>query len=211
MMSRTLIPNFQASAMSNDRRPNIFTSQAFAHFPGFVEESDGAIGPDLANEMDPSSGNAQGIGQLRDLFGRQTTNAFVPLRLLRSRLVQKRWCILRHIPIDKGWARTTNLCEGGEVSALPKSVPPQAVQFFDFAIVLGLGHGQEDQLDAQRQTQPHELPENARRFVPTTEGSVVVELQKVRDSQGFPGVESVRPDRLVAFVGGDGLGACACV
>jgi len=211
MLSRTLIPNFQASAMSNDRRPNIFTSQALAHFPGFVEESDGALGLDLANEMDLSRGNVQGIGQVQDLFGSQPTNAFVPLCLLRSRLVQKRWCILRHIPLNEGGARATDLCEGGEVSALPKRMSPQAVQFFDFAIVLGLGDGQEDQFDAQRQTQPHELPENARRFVPAAEGRIVVELQKVRDSQGFPGVESVGPDRLVTFVGGNGLCASACV
>ena len=74
------------------------------------------------------------------------------------------------------------------MSAFPEGMAPQAVQFFDFAIVLGLGHGQEDQFDAQRQTQSNELPENARCFVPAAEGRIVVELQKLRDSQGFPTV-----------------------
>ena len=210
MMSRTLIPYFQASTMSDDGGPNIFTSQALARFPGFVEDGDRAIGLDLAKEMDPSSGNRQRIGQLQDLFGSQAMNAFVPLCLLRSHLVQKRWCILGHIPIDEGWTGTTDLCEGGEASALPKGARPQAVQFFDLAIVLGLSDRQEDQFDAQRQTQPYELPEDARRFVPAAEGSIVVELQKVRDSQGFPSVEAVCPNRLVAFVDGNRLRASAC-
>lgn len=211
MLSGTLIPNLQTSAMGNERGPNIFTCQTLAHLPGFIEEGDGAIGLDLANEMDPSSCNRQGIGQLQDVFGSQTTNAFVTLCLLRSRLVQKRWCILGHIPSDEGWTGATNLCEGGEVSAFPKGAPPQAIQFFDFAIVFGLSDRQEDKFDAQRQTQPNELPEDARRFVATAEGGIVVELQKLWDSKGFPGLESVRPNRFVAFVGGNGLRAGARV
>jgi hypothetical protein len=90
--------------------------------------------------------------------------------------------------MDEGWTGTIYLSERSELSAFPKGVSPQAVQFFDFAIVLGLGNGQEDQFDAQRQTQPNELPENARRFVATAEGRIVVELQKLRDSKGFPGL-----------------------
>ena len=188
MLSRTLIPNFQASAMSNERRPNIVSCQTLAHFPRFVEEGDGAIGLDLANEMDPSGSNGQGIGQMRDLFGGQAMKCLASLRVLGRGVDQKRWHILRHIPIDEGWTGATNLSEGGKVSAFPKGVCPQAVQFFDLAIVLGLSNGQEDQFDAQRQTQPHELSEDARRFVAATEGRIVVELQKLRDSKGFPGV-----------------------
>ena len=211
MLSGTLIPNLQTSAMGNERGPNIFACQTLAHLPGFIEEGDGAIGLDLANEMDPSSCNRQGIGQRQDLFGSQTTNAFVLLCLLRCDVVQERRCILCHIPMDEGRTGATNLREGGEVSAFPKGMPPQAVQFFDFAIAFGLGDGQEDQFDAQRQTQSNELPEDARRFVATAEGGIVVELQKLRDSKGFPGVETVRPDRLVALVGGNHLRASASV
>ena len=124
--------------------------------------------------------------------------------------MQKRWYILGHIPMDEGWTGATDVSEGSEVSALPKGMAPQTVQFFDFAIVLGLSDRQEDQFDAQRQTQPNELPENARCFVPSAEGRIVVELQKVRDSKGFPGMQAVSPDRFVTFVGGNRLRASAC-
>lgn len=211
MMSRPLIPNLQASAMGNEGSPNIFTSQMLAHLPGFVEEGDRAIRLDLAKEMEPSSCNRQGIGQMQDLFGSQTTNAFVMLCLLRSSVVQERRCILRHIPIDEGWTGATNLREGGEVSAFPEGVPPQTIQFFDLAVAFGLRDRQEDKFDAQKQTQPHELPEDARRFVAATKGGIVVQLQKLRDPKGFPRMKRVRPDCFVAFVGGNGLRASARV
>lgn len=211
MLSRTLIPNLQASAMGNERGPNIFPCQTLAQLPRFVEDGDGAIQLDLANEMNPSSRNRQGIGHVQDLFGSQTTNAFVLLCLLRSGIAQERWCMIGHIPMDEGWTGATNLSEGGELSAFPKGVPPQAVQFFDFAIARGLSDGQEDEFDAQIQTQPHKLPEDARRSVAATEGGIVVQLQKLRDSKGFPGLEAMPPDRLVAFVGGNGLRARAGV
>lgn len=177
MLSRTLIPDLQASTMSNNRSPNIFTCQTLVDFPRFVEDGDGAIGLDLANEMDPSSGNRQGIGQLRDLSGSQTMNCFTTLRLLRRAVDQKRWYILVQIPMNEGWTAATNVSEGGEVSALPERMAPQTVQFFDFAIVFGLCDRQEDQFDAQIQTQAHELPENAGCFVSAAEGRIVVELQ----------------------------------
>ena len=145
------------------------------------------------------------------MFGCQAMKHFASLRLFGSDVDQKRWYILCHIPMNEGWTGAANLCEGSKVSAVPEGASPQAVQFFDFAIVLGLCDGQEDQLDAQRQTQPNELPKNAWCFVPTAEGRIVVELQKVRDSKGFPSVEAVAPDRFVAFVGGDRLCASTCV
>lgn len=148
---------------------------------------------------------------MQDLFGRQVMIAFLPLRLLGSPLPQEGWCVRRHLPVDEGWTGTTDLGKGSEASACPEGASPQTVQFFDFAIVLGLSNGQEDQFDAQIQTQPHELPEDAGCFVAPTERCIVVELQKVRDSQGFPRLESVCPNRLEAFVGGDGLCAGAGV
>lgn len=197
--------------MGNDRSPHIFPCQTLADFPRFIEKRDRAIGLDLANEMDAASGNRQGVGQMRDLFGCQTMKYFATLRLLRRGVDQKWWYILGHIPLDEGWTAATNVSERGKVSALPESMAPQAVQFFDFAIVLGLGDRQEDQFDTQIQTQSHELPENARCFVPSAEGRIVVELQKLRDSQGFPGLEAVFPDRFVTFVEGNGLCASARV
>lgn len=191
--------------MSNDRSPNIFACQTFADFPRFVEDGDGAIGLDLANEMDPTSGNWQGIGQMRNPSGSQAMKYFATLRLLRRGVDQKRWYILGQIPMNEGWTAAANVSEGGEVSALPERMTPQAVQFFDFAVVLGLCDRQEDQFDTQIQTQSHELPENTRCFVPAAEGRIVVELQKLRDSKGFPGLQAMFSDRFVAFVEGNGL------
>lgn len=102
---------------------------------------------------------------MQDLFGRQVRIAFLPLRLLGSPLPQEGWCVRRHLPVDEGWTGTTDLGKGSEASACPEGASPQTVQFFDFAIVLGLSNGQEDQFDAQIQTQPHELPEDAGCFV----------------------------------------------
>ena len=147
MLSRTLIPDFQAPAMGNDRSPHIFSCQTLADFPRFVEKSDRAIGLDLTNEMDTTSGNWQGVGQMRDLFGSQTRKCFATLRLLRRGVDQKRWYILIQIPMNEGWTTATNMSEGGEVSALPERMAPQTVQLFDFAIVLGLCDRQEDQFD----------------------------------------------------------------
>jgi hypothetical protein len=188
MLSRPLIPDFQAPAMGNDRSPHIFPCQTLADFPRFIEKSDRAIWLDLANEVDTTSGNRQGVGQIRNLFAGQAMNCFATLRLLRRGVDQKWWYILGQIPMNEGWTAATNVSEGTEVSALPESMAPQAIQFFDFAIVLGLCDRQEDQFDTEIQTQTHALPENARCFVPAAEGRIVVELQKLRDSQGFPTV-----------------------
>ena len=197
--------------MSNEGRPNIFTGQALADLPRFVKNGNRAIGLDLANEMDPSRGNRQRILQRQGLFGAQATNGFVLLCFSGSRIDQDWRYILRHIPMDEGRTGAMDLSEGGEPSAFPESVSPQAVQFFDFAIALGLGNRQEDKFDAQIQTQPNELPEDARRFVAAAESGIVVELQKLRDSQGFPGVYGVHPNCLVTFVGGNRLSASARV
>jgi hypothetical protein len=97
---------------------------------------------------------------------------------------------------------------------------PQTVQLFDFAIAFGFGDRQEDKFDTQIQTQPNKLAEDARRFVTATrtgppwpeardmgKSSVVVELQKPRDSQGFPSLKTVPNHSLAAFVGSDRLRA----
>ena len=89
---------------------------------------------------------------MRDLFGCETMECLASLRLLGRGVDQKRWHILRHIPMDEGWTGATHLSEGREAPAFPEGMSPQAVQFFDLAIVLRLGDGQEDQFDAQRQT-----------------------------------------------------------
>jgi len=62
---------------------------------------------------------------------------------------------------------------------------PQAIELFDLAIAFWFGHRQENQFDAEVQAQPHELAEDPRGFVAATKRGVVVELQKVWNSQGF--------------------------
>ena len=71
--------------------------------------------------------------------------------------------------------------------------------------MLGLCDRQKDEFDTQIQTQANELPKNARCFVSAAEGGIVVELQKLRDSKGFPGLEAVFLDRFDTFVQGNGL------
>jgi hypothetical protein len=95
--------------MRNDRNPYIFSCQTLAHLPSFVEDSDGAIRLDLANEVEPSSCNRHGLGQMQDLFGSQTTNVFALLCLLRRDIAQEWWCMIGHIPMDEGRTGATNL------------------------------------------------------------------------------------------------------
>jgi len=86
---------------------------------------------------------------------------------------------------------------------------PQAIELFDLAIAFWFGHRQENQFDAEVQAQPHELAEDPRGFVAATKRGVVVELQKVWNSQGFPGGQAMADDCRAAFVGGNGLRARA--
>ena len=91
--------------------------------------------------------------------------------------------VVGQIPPDERETGAFDLLHRGKAMAFPKGWPtPQAIEFFDFAIALGLGDWQEDQFDAQKQTQAHELSENARVFVAATKRGIVVELQKLRDS-----------------------------
>src|SRR5574341_607715 len=99
----------------------------------------------------------------------------------------------------------THASKRSKSSSLPKGVRPQAIQLFDLAIAFGFGDGQKDQFDAQVQTQSHKLPEDARYLVAATKSGIVVELQKLRDSQGFPSVETMPDHGLAAFVGRNGL------
>ena len=142
--------------------------------------------------MNPSCGNGQRI--------RQVGNLGAVRRCVGSRRwaccgvtpVQEGRRIVGHIPLDKGRTGSAHASERSKPAALPEGVRPQAVQFFDLAIAFGFGDGQEDQFDAQVQTQSDELSEEARGFVAATKRGVVVELQKVRNSQGFPGVQACR-------------------
>ena len=102
MLSRTLIPDFQASAGGDDRRPHVLAGQALAHLPGFVEHRDRAVGFDLANEMNPSGGQRQRIRQVGYLGGGQAVLGFAALCLSGRVLAQQRRRILGHIPVDKG-------------------------------------------------------------------------------------------------------------
>ena len=204
MLRRTLIPDFQTSAMGGEGGPHVLARQALAHFPRFVEHCKGTIGLDLANEMNSTSRNWQRIRQLHHLSGGQPTMGFAALRLVGGHLAQHRWPIVRHIPADKCRTGPTHLPERSKPASLPEGLSPQAVQLFDLAIAFGFSDWQEDQFDAQIQTQSDELSENAWRFVAATKSRVVVELQKLGDSKGFPGVQAMAHNGVAAFIAGNG-------
>jgi len=205
MLSRRLIPDFQSSTMGDQRSPNIFACPPLADLPGFVEDGDGAIGLDLANEVNLSICNWKRIWQLADLSSRQMMKGFVLLRFLWGGVAQEGRHIIGQVPLDEDRTGTADLCERAEVSSLPKSMSPQTIELFDLAIALRLADGQEDELDPQTQTQPHELTKNARRLVTPAKGGIVVQLQKLRDSKGNPGMQAVGSHCLASLVGGDCL------
>jgi hypothetical protein len=98
-----------------------------------------------------------------------------------------------------------HLREGAKALSVPEGARPQAIQLFDVAIAFGFGHWQENEFEADVQTQAHKLSKDARHLVPAAEGGIVVELQKVRDSQRFPAPQEVRDHRRRTLVAGNGL------
>ena len=176
MSARTLIPDFHSSAMGDNRYPDIFAGQAFAHLPTLIKDRNGTIRLDLSNEMNPSRCDGQRVWQVGYLSRRQMARWFVALSLLRCHIAQPGRRIIGQIPLDKGRTGAGHVSHRREAAALPEGVRPQAVQFFDLAIAFGFGDGQEDQFDAQVQTQSDELPEETRSFVTATKRGIVVEL-----------------------------------
>ena len=205
MLARTLIPDFQSSAMSDNRYPDILASQAFAHVPTLIKDRNGTIRLDLSNEMNPSRGDGQRVWQVGYLSRRQMARGFVALSLRRCHIAQPGRRIIGQRPLDKGRPGAGHVSQRREAAARPEGVRPQAVQFFDLAIAFRFGDGQEDQFEAQVQTQSDELPEQTRDFVTATKRGIVVELQKVWNSQGFPSVQRMAGDGLAPLVGGNRL------
>ena len=144
MLCRTLIPDFQTSAMSNEGSPHILARQAFAHFPGFVEYRNRTIGFDFPNEMQSPSSDGQRIRQVGNLRERQPVPGFGALRLSGGQAGQQRGRIVHHIPLHESRTGSTHMPERGKPLPLPEGMAPQAVQLFDLAIAFGFGDGQED-------------------------------------------------------------------
>src|SRR6266542_1311929 len=211
MVCRALIPDLQPARVGRDGGPDVLASQTLAYAPGLVEDRNRAIGCDAAQEMDPTGRDWQRLGQMRDLVRCQVAPGFAALSGLGSALAEFGWGIVGHVPMHKLRAGSGDTAHRTEATFVEEGVAPQPVQLLDVAVAVGLGHRQENQLDAHRQAQPHELTENPRDLVAATEGSVVVELQKVRDSQPFPGFQHMADQRGGALVGRDRLGQAARV
>ena len=55
MMSGSLIPDVEPTAVSRDSRPDVLVCPAFADLPGFVEQGNCAIRTDLARKYVPQT------------------------------------------------------------------------------------------------------------------------------------------------------------
>jgi hypothetical protein len=111
MSGRTLIPDFQPSALGDNRRPHVLTRQTAAHWPPFVEHRNRAIGGALSHEMETAGRNGQQAQQVGDLGGGQAPAALAALRLAGRQGGQHGPRIFRHIPVDEGWTGPTHMPE----------------------------------------------------------------------------------------------------
>ena len=202
-LRRALIPDFQSSAVGEPGEPHILSGQSFARLPRFVEHRNGAAGLDLSKERNVSGGDGPRIRPVHPLGRGQARLGFAAWRLRGSHMAQPGGCIIRPIPVHQCWADSTHRLERRKSSSLPKGMCPQAVQLFDFAMAFGFGDWPKDEFDAQVQTQANKLSKEAWRFVAAAKHGSVVELQKSRDSQGFPGVAALPNHGGAVLVGRD--------
>lgn len=158
--------------MRGEGGPDVASGPAFANPPGLVEQREAAFGIDAADEVDTPGCDRQTIGQRRDLALGEAARPFGLLGALWRGRSQSGWRVAGVIPVHEAQAGART---GGDA----------AEELLDVAIALGFARWQEDQFDAEVQGQSHELTEDPWDFVAAVEGGVVVELQEVRNPQGF--------------------------
>ena len=185
-------PDLERVPMCGDGCPHIVTSQRFGNGPQFVEETNRAVGLDVANEMDAASRDRQKRRQRAPQRACELRPRFGALPLGGSLAVQSRRTRVVHVPLDEADTLPTDLRKAPEVMAFPKGWPtPQPIELFDLAVVLRLGKRQEDQFDSHIQTQPSKLSHHAGDFVAATEDDIVVEVQKARNAVALPGIQDM--------------------
>src|SRR5581483_781148 len=151
-------PDLELVPMCCEGSPDIVTGQRFRKRPQFVEDTNRAVGLDMANEMDAACSDRQKRRQRAPQRAGEPGPVFGTLPLGGSLAVQSWRTRVVHVPLDEAGTLPTDLGKTPEVRTFPKGWPtPQPLELFDLPVVLRLGKRQEDQFDASIQTQPRKL------------------------------------------------------
>src|SRR5262249_32667697 len=198
-------PDLERATMRGDGGPDIVARQRLGHVPEFVENTNRAIGRDVADEVHATGSNRQRVGELASQAGGEPGAPLGALLLSRGCALERGRSVVLHIPLHKVGAPPTHLAKAAKAMTFPKSwTAPQAAQELDLGAALGLTEGQKDQLDPHIKTQARKLPKPPWHFVAATEKGIVVELQKARNAPSLPSVQDMelcRRQRLGARQG----------
>lgn len=196
--------DLQALCSQVYRRPDIFATQPLGDFPFLLQEIDFAPIINSADEMQASLSQPQLLSQLLD-FSLCQFATFDATAGLFHRQSRQCWRCVVFIPKEKLPTLALKRLDRSEVIAIPKTVCPKMIDAFDDGVALRLAGRNEQQLNPQKQRQPHKMAKNSWLFAQSGEGCVIVELQKVGQSQDPTSLHEMAGERHCGFVSATAL------
>ena len=196
----TAIINPQGVVTRIKSGPDILSGQPTRHGPVFFQDIDRALRGDAAQEMNPSGGQRQGVWHLPALAAAQMNTRGLAGGLSHGLAVQWGWRP-GLIPGEEAGTFAAKGAQRREVIFVPEAAGPQPVEAFDQPVAGGFARRNEDQFNAQIQGQAHELPKDPGREAQAGKGRIVVELQKVWQSDGHAALQQMGTSRGRALVG----------
>jgi len=110
--------------MGGDGGPHVSAGEPFANGPSFVEDGDGTLGADLADEVHATSGDGQWRGPIPLLGRSQFGSGLGGPSSGRGLAVQLGRRIMGEIPLREVWGGAADLCQSFEATAIPESAIP---------------------------------------------------------------------------------------
>src|SRR5262245_8530464 len=165
-----LVPEANRLLLNIDRRADIFTTPHQSEPPDLVQHFDRSCRVDLAQEMNPSSGERQApLGDQMTHGATQQPHSRATSHLTGRLAAYCRWVVMVHIPAPEDRGLGFDLGNRGELVPRPKGADPQRVKTFDLVVALGFVEGREQRLDPTKQTEAYDLTEHKRMGVSATE------------------------------------------
>src|SRR6266404_1226676 len=195
----------QSPTMSYHCGPDILMRQTLAHLPALSQEADPAIATDLPHDVHSTRCDRQLRRQGTDLLLEQSHPPDAPLHLCRSQTLKRRRFVLVSVPVQEQSLLADYLLCTTKMIAFPKLTDPQPIDSLNQRVAFGLAGRQEDRLDPKVQAQSHNCSEAAWCALAAVEGSIVVQLQAVRQPQLLPRFQQMPADRGNRFIAADRL------
>src|SRR5215212_976996 len=195
----------QPPTMCTYRRPDILMRQAPADLPGLAQKTDRPVNRHTPHKMQPSCRDWQSRRHPAGLALAQPHTLNLALCLGWCHPIQARWSIHRCVPIHKHALPSHHITDRAKVIAFPELLRPQAIDPFHHRIALGFTWRQKDDFNPQVQAQPNHTPQPALGSFATSKGSIIVQIQAVRQAQRLPGGEQMGAHTCDRFIRSDGL------